>query len=103
MKGCEQIIVLKVNPTSHQCVLSEIDQIFRDSLDWMKEGKIVDGKITNITSYGAFVNIKSEDGLEHGLHGLVHKSEISWRQCEYPEDILSEGETDCMWVLQFPI
>lgn len=92
---------MKVNPTKHECLLSEIDQIFRDSYSWMKEGKVVDGRIKNITSYGAFVSIKSEDGLEHGIHGLVHKSEISWRQCDVPEDVLTEG--DMQLVLEYNI
>lgn len=46
----------------------------------------VTGRVTNITDYGAFVEI--EDGVE----GLIHVSEMSWtKKVKHPSKVLSEG------------
>ncbi len=51
-------------------------------------GSVVEGRITRLTPFGAFVEI--EDGIE----GLLHVSDISWTErVEHPQDKLSEGET----------
>lgn len=50
-------------------------------------GKIVQGKVVNISDYGAFVE------LEKGVEGLIHISEMSWTQhIKHPSKILSVGE-----------
>lgn len=51
-------------------------------------GGTVTGKVTNITDYGAFVE------LEEGVEGLVHVSEMSWtKKVRNPSKIYSESET----------
>lgn len=55
--------------------------------DKYKEGDVVQGKIVNISDYGAFVE------LEKGVEGLIHISEMSWTQhIKHPSKILSLGE-----------
>ena len=50
-------------------------------------GKIFKGKISNVTDYGAFVELK--DGIE----GLIHSSEISWsKNIQNPNKILKIGQ-----------
>jgi len=50
-------------------------------------GSTTKGKVTNITSYGAFVEIES------GIEGLVHISEISWiKNITNPNKVISPGE-----------
>lgn len=50
-------------------------------------GAKVKGKIRNLTSYGAFVE------LEDGLDGMVHVSDISWtRKINHPSEVLKKGE-----------
>jgi small subunit ribosomal protein S1 len=45
------------------------------------------GKVTNLTDYGAFVE------LEEGIEGLIHVSEMSWtKQVRHPSKILNEGD-----------
>lgn len=52
-----------------------------------KVGEIYKGKVTNITDYGAFVE------LEDGIEGLVHVSEMSWtRKNVHPGKIVSTSE-----------
>lgn len=57
-------------------------------------GTIVEGKVVNITDYGAFVE------LEPGLEGLVHISEMFWtREMKHPSKVLSVGEKVKVMVL----
>src|SRR6476659_4899981 len=50
-------------------------------------GSKVKGKIRNLTSYGAFVE------LEDGLDGMIHVSDISWtRKINHPSEVLKKGE-----------
>ena len=55
--------------------------------DKYKVGEVYKGKVTNITDYGAFVE------LEDGIEGLVHVSEMSWtRKNVHPGKIVSTSE-----------
>ena len=50
-------------------------------------GQKIEGKVTNLTQFGAFVEIES------GLEGLIHVSEMSWtKRIRHPKEVLSEGE-----------
>ena len=51
-----------------------------------KIGDVVDGKVSKVTSYGAFVE------LEHGIDGLVHISQISEDRVEKVKDVLQHGQ-----------
>ena len=51
-------------------------------------GSIVEGNIRNITDFGVFI------GLEEGIDGLVHISDISWSQkLKHPSEIVKKGQT----------
>jgi len=52
-----------------------------------RKGEVVAGKVTNVTDFGAFVE------LEEGIEGLVHVSEISRDKVEKPSDVLKVGDT----------
>ncbi len=58
---------------------SEIDSHY-------KIGNVVTGKISKLTSYGAFIE------LEHGIDGLVHISQISEERVEKIKDVLEAGQ-----------
>ena len=50
-------------------------------------GTKVKGKIRNLTSYGAFIE------LEEGLDGMIHVSDISWtRKINHPSEVLKKGD-----------
>jgi len=51
-----------------------------------RKGEVVTGKVTNVTDFGAFVE------LEEGIEGLVHVSEISREKVEKPSDVLKVGD-----------
>lgn len=49
-------------------------------------GALVEGKVTNVTDFGAFVE------LEQGVEGLIHISEISWQRVGHPKEVLETGQ-----------
>ena len=50
-------------------------------------GSRVKGKIRNLTSYGAFLE------LEEGIDGMIHVSDISWtRKINHPSEVLKKGD-----------
>ncbi len=56
-------------------------------------GSKVEGKVVNLTDYGAFVE------LEEGLEGLVHISEMAWTKIRHPSQKLKVGDTVEVMVL----
>jgi small subunit ribosomal protein S1 len=60
---------------------------WQDIVDSFSAGTIMSGKITNITDYGAFVELKN------GIEGLIHSSEISWTKVNNsPRKCLTIGQ-----------
>ncbi len=62
--------------------------------DRMKVGKVFEGKVKNITTYGAFVDLGVVDGL-------LHINDISWKKIKHPSDVLSKGQSVWVKVLGF--
>src|SRR6195256_5442630 len=57
------------------------------ALEKYPPGTKVKGKICNLTSYGAFIE------LEEGLDGMIHVSDISWtRKINHPSEVLKKGD-----------
>ena len=52
----------------------------------LSEGDVLDGRITRLMPYGAFVE------LMPGVEGMVHISELAWSRIEKPEDIVQSGD-----------
>ncbi|HXJ58317.1 MAG TPA: 30S ribosomal protein S1 [Verrucomicrobiae bacterium] len=65
------------------------------ALDKYPPGTRIKGKIRNLTSYGAFVE------LEEGLDGMIHVSDISWtRKINHPSEVLKKGDEVEVQVLE---
>ncbi|CAI8273528.1 MAG: 30S ribosomal protein S1 [Opitutia bacterium UBA7350] len=83
-------LVLDVDPDSQRISLG-MKQTTTDPWEEIethfKIGDMVDGKISKITSYGAFVE------LDNDIDGLVHISQISEERVEKIKDILNEGDS----------
>ena len=54
-------------------------------LDTLDVGLVVDGQISNIVDFGAFVDLD-------GIDGLIHISELSWSHVTHPSEILEIGQ-----------
>ena len=59
----------------------------------LSEGNTVCGVVTNITNFGAFVDLG-------GVEGLIHVSELSWGRVENPADLLEIGQKVRVIILQ---
>jgi len=51
----------------------------------LKEGDVVEGTVTGLRDFGAFVNIGGADGL-------IHVSELAWHRVDHPRDVLRIGD-----------
>jgi small subunit ribosomal protein S1 len=60
----------------------------------ISEGSIVEGKIKNLTDYGAFIDLG-------GIDGLVHVTDISWKKINHPSEVLELGASVKVKVLKF--
>jgi small subunit ribosomal protein S1 len=69
--------------------LKQIDQDpwARDIPSRYQPGQVVNGKVTKITTFGVFV------GLEDGLEGLLHISELADHKVENPESLVKVGDS----------
>jgi small subunit ribosomal protein S1 len=56
--------------------------------DTHPEGTIIEGKVRNLTEFGAFVEITE------GIDGLIHVSDMSWtKRVKHPSEVLKKGDT----------
>jgi small subunit ribosomal protein S1 len=90
-KGQEvEALVLNIDPRNERFSLG-IKQLmpdpWKDVARRYRRGEVVTGKVTNVTDFGAFIE------LEEGIEGLVHVSEISREKIERPSDVLKVGES----------
>src|SRR6476619_2201134 len=71
---------------SRRAVLEEQRKEDRERiLDRLQPGQVVEGKISNIVDFGAFVDLD-------GIDGLIHISELSWSHVTHPSEILEIGQ-----------
>lgn len=63
----------------------------------LKEGMLVEGKITHLTKFGAFANL-GED-----IEGLIHVSELSEQRVAHPKEVLHEGEVVTLRVIKIDV
>ncbi|MCQ0970766.1 30S ribosomal protein S1 [Paracoccus sp. TK19116] len=93
-----KVQVVKINKESHRISLG-MKQLQADPWDTVTEkfpvGSVHHGRVTNITDYGAFVE------LEAGVEGLVHVSEMSWtKKNVHPGKIVSTSQEVDVMVLE---
>lgn len=84
-----RVRVLDVSRKDNKLIFSEKEAIKDDMQSRFSELKVgddVEGVVTGVIDFGAFVNV---DGIE----GLVHISEISWERVEDPREYVKNGQT----------
>src|SRR5436305_398974 len=83
-------VVLNVNPAERRISLGlkQLEQNPWEQLhDKYPVGSVVEGKVRNLTDFGAFIEI------EEGIDGLVHVSNLSWtKRVKHPSEVLKKGE-----------
>src|SRR2546422_1040413 len=85
--------VIELNRSRNNVVLSrravleeERKEARQQILDRLQKGEVVEGTISNIVDFGAFVDLD-------GIDGLIHISELSWGHVNHPSEVVSIGET----------
>ena len=85
--------VIELNRSRNNVVLSrravleeERKEVRQQILDRLQPGLVVEGQISNIVDFGAFVDLD-------GIDGLIHISELSWSHVNHPSELLSIGDT----------
>ncbi len=72
---------------SRRAVLEEERKEVREQiLGRLEPGQVVEGKISNIVDFGAFVDLD-------GIDGLIHISELSWSHVNHPSEVVAIGDT----------
>ncbi len=85
--------MIELNRSRNNVVLSrravleeERKEVRQQILDRLQPGLVVEGQISNIVDFGAFVDLD-------GIDGLIHISELSWSHVNHPSEILNIGDT----------
>ncbi len=71
-----------------------LDDPWSQQVGHLKDGQLVEGKITRLTKFGAFARLEGE------VEGLIHISEISDKRIEHPKEVLHEGEVVTLRVIK---
>lgn len=80
--------ILDISRKDNKLIFSEKEAVKDDMqarFSKLNVGDTVEGMVTGVIDFGAFVNV---DGIE----GLIHISEISWERVEDPRDYIKTGE-----------
>ena len=96
-----ELMILKMDKFRGNIVVSrkaitenELKEQRKELLNTIEEGSIIEGKVKNLTDYGAFIDLG-------GLDGLVHVTDISWTKINNPSDILELNQNIKVKVLKF--
>jgi small subunit ribosomal protein S1 len=83
-----RVRILDISRKDNKLIFSEKEAVKDDTqarFSELKVGDVVEGLITGVIDFGAFVNV---DGIE----GLIHISEISWERVDNPRNYVKVGE-----------
>jgi len=96
-----ELMILKMDKYRGNIVVSrkaisdiEIKKQREKLLSSINEGSILEGRVKNITDYGAFIDLG-------GIDGLVHITDIAWRKINHPSDLLEVGNQVKVKVLKY--
>ncbi len=93
--------VVKINPefknvvVSHKALIeADIEDQKKEIIAQLEKGQVLEGTVKNITSYGVFVDLG-------GVDGLVHITDLSWSRVNHPSEVLEDGQTIKVVILDF--
>lgn len=96
-----EVKILDLLAEENKLILSEkakSEEKTKKALKNYKKGDIVEGKITGIANFGAFIKFpissdeKTEEPEESQIEGLIHISELDWQLVENPAEVVKAGE-----------
>lgn len=83
-----RVRILDVSRKDNKLIFSEKEAVKDDMQELfakLKVGDTVNGVVTGVIDFGAFINVQ-------GIEGLIHISEISWERVEDPHDYIKTGQ-----------
>ncbi|MEW6610121.1 MAG: S1 RNA-binding domain-containing protein [Patescibacteria group bacterium] len=103
-----KVKVIDVKPIEEKLIVSEKAAALTErisSLQGLKGGMVVEGKVSSVVDFGAFVEFMLPQGEEPAVtdslpyersggekvEGLIHISELAWHRVDHPKDIVSVG------------
>ena len=93
--------VVKINPefknvvVSHKALIeADIEGQKKEIIAQLEKGQVLEGTVKNITSYGVFIDLG-------GVDGLIHITDLSWSRVNHPSEILEDGQTVKVVILDF--
>ena len=84
-----EVKILDLLASENKLILSEkakSEEKIKETLKNYKKGDVVDGDITGIADFGAFIKFDE-------IEGLIHISELDWQLVENPTEVVTVGET----------
>ncbi|NRO34069.1 30S ribosomal protein S1 [Lactobacillus helveticus] len=84
--------ITEIDPNKNRLILShkdlveeEREEVFDKVASQLVVGDVIEGKVSRLTNFGAFIDVG-------GVDGLVHISEISYKHVDKPSDVLKAGQ-----------
>lgn len=90
-----EVKIFDVDPMQNKLILSEKakeTKKIREMLSKFSVGDIIEGEITGIVDFGAFIKFPHGAEPNEMLEGLIHISELDWQLIENPANIVKVGE-----------
>lgn len=90
-----EVQIFDLDPKIGKLILSEKSkesEKIKELLKNYKVGDVVEGEITGIVDFGAFIKFLLASGQSPELEGLIHISELDWKLIEDPSEIVKIGD-----------
>lgn len=96
-----EVKILDISPREGKLILSEkaffsetSKETFKKSKETLKKykvGDVVEGEITAVLDFGAFIKFWKEKGKDE-MEGLIHISELEWQMIDHPSQVVKVGD-----------
>jgi len=90
-----RVKVLDLHETDEKLIVSEKavwESEQKNIIDKIQVGQVIEGEITALADFGAFVKFSPAGDENTSLEGLVHISEIAWQRIDHPKDVLKSHQ-----------
>lgn len=84
--------IVEVNVPERRVTLSERAASLAKLVQRLSEGDVVEGVVSYVSDFGAFVMLRDPEGELNGAEGLIHISELSWEWVSTPDKVVQPGK-----------
>lgn len=90
-----RVKILDLNAEDDKLIVSEKavwESEQQNIISRIQVGNVIEGEVTALADFGAFVKFAPSPDMDTTLEGLVHISEIAWQRIDHPKDILKSNQ-----------